>query len=507
MSAVTKRAYWILLLAAVALLIGAFFRLGAVRLPGHAVLGAAKVSVNTDRNPAPVSLGDFKNGFSTVLKPVLPAVVNISSTKIVKTQPNNMPDFFNDPMFRQFFGNQLPPQYSQRPHSQREFGLGSGVIVNPDGYILTNNHVVSGASDVEVYTPDQKQYKAKVVGTDPLTDVAVLKIEAAGLPTLTLGDSSTLKVGDVVFAIGQPFGIGETATMGIVSATGRGLGGAIERYEDFIQTDAAINPGNSGGALVDLRGDLVGINTAILSGGGEEGGNEGVGFAIPINMAHNVMDQIVEHGKVIRGFLGVTIQQVQPEMAKAFGLSHGGGALIGDVTPNSPAAKAGLQRGDIILQLNGQPVNGSGELSVRIAQLAPGSVAHLQVFRKGQEKDLDVTLGEYPEKGNAANRGPENEEGTPAALKGVQVQNLTADIARQLNLPPTTTGVVILDIDPSSAAAEAGLQRGDVIQEVNRKPVHNLQEYHQALEGTDNHQVLLLVNHGGTTLYLVIPGE
>jgi serine protease Do len=508
MSPVTRRApYWILLLAAVALLIGAFFRLGAVRLPGHAVFGAARVSVNTDRNPAPVSLGDFKNGFSTVLKPVLPAVVNISSTKIVKAQPNNMPDFFNDPMFRQFFGNQLPPQYSQRPHSQREFGLGSGVIVNPDGYILTNNHVVSGASDVEVYTPDQKQYKAKVVGTDPLTDVAVLKIEATGLPTLTLGDSSTLKVGDVVFAIGQPFGIGETATMGIVSATGRGLGGAIERYEDFIQTDAAINPGNSGGALVDLRGDLVGINTAILSGGGEEGGNEGVGFAIPINMAHNVMDQIVEHGKVIRGFLGVTIQQVQPEMAKAFGLSHGGGALIGDVTPNSPAAEAGLQRGDIILQLNGQPVNGSGELSVRIAQLAPGSVAHLKVFRNGQEKDLDVTLGEYPEKGSAANKGPQNEEGTPTALKGVQVQSLTADIARQLNLPPTTMGVVISDIDPSSAAAEAGLQRGDVIEEVNRKPVHNLQEYHRALEGTDNHQVLLLVNHGGTTLYLVIPGE
>ncbi|MGB7434792.1 MAG: DegQ family serine endoprotease [Candidatus Acidiferrum sp.] len=508
MSVATKRApYWLLLLGLVvlALVVGGFFRVGAMRLPGHSVLGAAKVSVQVDKNATPVSLGDFKNGFSSVLKPALPAVVNISSTKIVKSQ-NNTQDFMNDPMFRQFFGNQLPPGFSQGPKSQREFGLGSGVIVNSDGYILTNNHVVSGASDVEVYTPDQKQYKAKVIGTDPLTDVAVIKIEASGLPTLTLGDSSTLKVGDVVFAIGQPFGIGETATMGIVSATGRGLGGAIERYEDFIQTDAAINPGNSGGALIDLRGDLIGINTAILSGGGEEGGNEGVGFAIPINMAHNVMDQIVEHGKVIRGFLGVTIQPVDPDMAKAFGLTHGGGALVGDVTPNSPAAKAGVQRGDIVLDLDGQPVNGSQDLSVRIAQMAPGTVGHLKFFRSGQQKDVDVTLGEFPE--TASNKAPENGPGaTPAGLKGVQVENLTPDIAHQLNLSPSTSGVVVSEVDPSSAAAEAGLQRGDVIQEVNRKPVHNMDQYQQAMSGLTNQSILLLVNHGGTTHYVVIPAQ
>lgn len=496
-----KTPYYLLLLVvgAAALAIAGFSHARLLRFPGHSVLGAEKVSVQVAKNVTPVSLADFKNGFASVLAGALPAVVNVSSTKIVKTQ-NRMPDFFNDPMFRQFFGNQLPPQ-SQGPQSQREFGLGSGVIVNPDGYILTNNHVVAEASDVEVYTPDQKKYKAKVIGTDPLTDIAVLKINATGLPTLTLGDSSALKVGDVVFAIGQPFGIGETATMGIVSATRRGLGQAIERYEDFIQTDAAINPGNSGGALIDLRGHLVGINTAILSGGGGEGGNQGVGFAIPINMARNVMDQIVEHGKVIRGYLGVSIQGVDPDMAKAFGLSHGGGALIADVSSDSPAAKAGLKRGDIVLELNGQTVNGPDELSVRVSESTPGSVAHLKVFRNGHEQNMDVTLGEYPEKASA--RARENEE-APEGLKGLQVQNLTPDIARELQLPASTTGVVVTNVDPSSTAADAGLQRGDLIQEVNRKPVHNVAEYRQALEGTSGQSVLLLVNRGGATHYIVI---
>jgi serine protease Do len=494
----TKNApYLLILMAVLALMIA---RAGVVRSPEKSVFGAEKVNVQVAKNAMPVSLADFKNGFASVLGPVLPAVVNISSTKIVKSQANNVPDFYNDPMFRQFFGNQLPPPQSQGP--EREFGLGSGVIVNGDGYILTNNHVVAEASDVEVFTQDQKKFKAKVVGTDPLTDIAVLKIQATGLPTLTFADSSTLKVGDIVFAIGQPFGIGETATMGIVSATGRGLGGAIERYEDFIQTDAAINPGNSGGALVDLRGNLVGINTAILAGGGGEGGNQGIGFAIPINMARNVMDQIVEHGKVIRGFLGVTIQSVDPDMAKAFGLSRGGGALIGDVSPDTPASKAGLQRGDVVLELNGQAISSSQDLSVRVSQSAPGSVAHLKIFRSGQEKEVDVTLGEFPEKGVAANAQPG--EAGPSGLKGLHVQNLTSDIARQLQIPPSTQGVVVADVDPSSSAAEAGLQRGDVIQEVDRKSVANVEQYRQALAGTASKSVLLLVNRGGTTHYVIV---
>ena len=497
MSDLRKRAsYFLFLLIVAALVVGGLVRVGLIRVPGHSVFGAPKVALRLADSSAPVSLGDFKNGFSSVLTPALPAVVNISSTKIVKNQDaQNVPDIYNDPLFRQFFGDQFP---RQKPGPQREQGLGSGVIINSDGYVLTNNHVVEDASDVEVFTQDRKKFRAKVIGTDARTDIAVLKIDATGLPTLALGDSSKLKVGDVVFAIGQPFGLGETATMGIVSAIGRGLGGAIEHYEDFIQTDAAINPGNSGGALIDLRGTLIGINTAIISGSG--GGNEGVGFAIPINMARGVMDQIIQHGKVIRGYMGVSIQGVDPDMAKAFGLSHGGGALISDVSASSPASKAGLERGDVVLQLNGQPVNGPDDLSVRISEMAPGSVAHLQVFRNGANKDIDVPLGEAPEKAAAAQSNRE----MPASLKGMQVQNLTPEISRQLKLPSSVTGVVVTEVDPSSTADEAGIQRGDVIQEVNRKPVHDVAQFRQALSTGSNQSVLLLINRGGTTHYVVV---
>jgi serine protease Do len=478
------------------LVIGGLLGAGVVQIPGQHVHGAQKIALRIANNTAPLSLAEFKNGFSSVIDPALPAVVNISSTKVVKQQGIS-PDFFNDPLFRQFFGNQFGPP-STGPQTEREHSLGSGIIVNQDGYILTNNHVVAGASDVEVFTQNRKEFKAKVIGTDPRTDVAVLKIEASGLPVLTLGDSSKLKVGDLVFAIGDPFGIGETATTGIVSATGRALGGAIEHYEDFIQTDAAINPGNSGGALIDLHGNLIGINTAIISGG--SGGNQGIGFAIPINMARNVTDQIVEHGKVIRGYLGVTIQAVSADMAKAFGLSQGGGALVGDVSPNSPAAKSGIERGDIILELNGQAVNGPDDLSVHISQLAPGTVAHLKIFRKGQTQNIDVTLGEFSEPAGATAAGG----GAPAVLNGLQVQNLTPAIARQLGVPSSMTGVVVTSVDPSSAAAAAGLQEGDIIQEVNRKPARNVNEYEQAIAGGNNQAVLLLVNRGGVTHFVVV---
>jgi serine protease Do len=484
-------------LIVVLLVIGGFVRWRIFRLPGERVYGAPKVAVNVVTNSSPVTLGDFKNGFASVVDPALPAVVNISSTKVVKQQ-NNVPQFFNDPLFRQFFGDQFGPP-NAAPQTQKEYSLGSGVILNPEGYIVTNNHVVAGASDVEVFTQSRKKYKARVLGTDPRTDVAVLKIDATGLPTLTLGDSSQLKVGDLVFAIGDPFGIGETATGGIVSATGRALGGAIEHYEDFIQTDAAINPGNSGGALIDLHGNLIGINTAIISGGG--GGNEGIGFAIPINMVHNVMDQIVEHGKVIRGYLGVTIQAVDADMAKAFGLPQGGGALIADVSPNSPAAKAGLERGDIVLEVNGEKVTGPDDLSVRISQMAPGTVAHLQVYRNGQTKNVDVMLSEFPEQPQTSNQ----EGSAPSAtLKGLQVQNLTPGLANQLGLKPTQTGVVVTAVDPSSTAAVAGVQTGDLIEEVNHKPVHNVMEYDQAISAGGNQPVLLLINRHGTTHYVLV---
>jgi serine protease Do len=466
---------------------------------GNSTSAASKVPLKIDKDPAPANLAEFKNGYAPVIDPALPAVVNISSTKMVKQQNDNSPGFsFDDPFFRQFFGNQSNEQPA-KPQTEREYSLGSGVIVNPDGYILTNNHVVSGASDIEVFTQDKKKFRAKLIGADSRTDVAVIKIDATRLPSLTLGDSSNLKVGDVVFAIGDPFGVGETATMGIVSATGRGLGGAIEHYEDFIQTDAAINPGNSGGALLDLHGDLVGINTAIVTGG--SGGNQGVGLAIPIDMARNVMEQIVDHGKVVRGHLGVSIQSVDADMAKAFGLNQGGGALVGDVTPGSPAAKAGIERGDIILELNGKTVSEPDDLSLHIAETAPGTTVHLKISRNGQTHDINVVLDELSEADAAAVAGGDS---GPTALRGVQVQNLTPTVARDLGISAKTAGVLITGVDPSSVAAAAGLQRGDVIQEVNRKPVRNVEEYDRALAGAHDQSILLLVSRGQATRFVVV---
>jgi len=478
-----------------ALAAGAVLSQGLKDWMGHSVFGASKNQPTIAGEAPAVSLGSFANGFSSVLKPALPAVVNIRSSKVVKSQARGGSPLFNDPMLRQFFGDQFGPR---GPQSEREQSLGSGVIITTDGTVLTNNHVIDGATDIKVYLNDKREFKATLVGTDPKTDVAVLKIEAKDLPTLPLGNSSALQVGDLIFAIGDPFGIGETATMGIVSATGRGLNGQLEQYEDFIQTDAAINPGNSGGAMIDLHGNLVGINTAILTGG--SGGNQGVGFAIPINMARNVVEQIREHGKVVRGYLGVFIQDVTPEIAKAFGLNQGGGVLIGDVSADTPASRAGLKKGDVVLQLNGAPVDSRNQLQVKISQMAPGTAVNLKVWREGKTQDMKVTLGELPEK--AAKAGPGEESG--GALEGVEVENLTSEIAQQLNLRAGTKGVVVSSIDPSSPAASQGLRQGDVIQEVNHRAVANVEEFRRALAGSEKQPVLLLVNHGGVTSYVVV---
>ena len=477
-----------------AVIAGGILAIGLRNWTGRDVFGAPKLAVTLARDPAPVPLGNFTNGFASVLKPALPAVVNIHSSKVVKSRPQQMMPFFNDPMFRQFFGPQFGPE---EPQSEREQSLGSGVIITSDGTIVTNNHVIDGATDIKVDLSDKREFKAKLIGTDAKTDIAVLKIDATGLPTLALGDSSKLKVGDVIFAIGDPFGVGETATMGIVGATGRNNLG-IENYEDFIQTDAAINPGNSGGAMIDLHGDLIGINTAILTGGG--GGNQGIGFAIPINMARSVMDQIVSHGKVVRGYLGIQIQALTPDLAKQFGVTQGGGALVGQVEADTPAAKAGLKRGDVIVTLNGQPVASDRDLRLRISQTAPGTSVKLGVSRDGKVQDFTVTLGELPEKIAQAGTGNES---APGGLQGIEVQNLTPDIAQQLQLPVGTKGVVVTSVDPSSPAASE-LNRGDVIQEVNHKPISNVEEYRQAIAAAGNQPVLLLVNRGGGTQYVVI---
>ena len=438
-------------------------------------------------------------GFAPVLKPALAAVVNISSSRTVKTPRTPFGPFFQDPFFRQFFGDQFS---RQMPREQREHSLGSGVIVSSDGYILTNNHVVDKATDIKVALPDKREFKGKVVGSDPKTDVAVVKISATGLPTLAFGDSDKLQVGDYVFAIGDPFGIGETATMGIVSAKGRG-GLDIEDYEDFIQTDAAINPGNSGGALMNARGELVGINTAILAGNG--GGNQGIGFAIPINMARRMMDQILKNGKVTRGYLGVVIQEMTPDLAKAFKAPEGKGVLVGDVSADSPGAKAGLQKGDVIEEIDGQTVSGVNELRLRIASTAPGTTVRLKVLRNGEPRDVSVTLGQLPEKASEGPLGGGEGDGTP--MKGVQVEELTPQLRRELDLSPSVRGVVVTDVSPDSPAADAGLRRGDVMVEVNRQPVDSVSDYRRALRRAGNQSLVLLVNRNGNTTFVVVEPE
>jgi serine protease Do len=464
---------------------------------GHAVFGASREPITIAQNALPVSLGNFANGFSAVIKPALPAVVNIRTSKIVKPQANQMSPMFNDPMFRQFFGDQFGQ--GGKPHAEREQALGSGVIITPDGTILTNNHVIDGATDIKVQLSDKREFVAKLVGADPKSDVAVLKIEGKDLPTLPLGDSSQLNVGDLIFAIGDPFGVGETATMGIVSATGRSRLG-IEDYENFIQTDAAINPGNSGGAMIDIHGNLVGINTAILSHGGS-GGNEGVGFAIPMSMAKPVMDQILAHGKVIRGYLGVHIQDFSPELAKSFNFNQSGGVLIGDVSANTPAANAGLKKGDVIVKLNGQAESDSNDLRNTISQMSPGTQVKLDIWRDGKVEPFTVTLGELPKDKETAES---SEDSSSGEIQGIDVQDLSPEISQQLNLPSGTHGVVVTSVDPASAAAAAGINRGDLIQEINHKPVNSASQYKQLMSSAGTQPILLLINRGGITSYVVV---
>jgi serine protease Do len=460
---------------------------------------AAAEHARSDNPPASLKFADpnegpSRTGFAPVVKKVLPTVVNISSSKVVKTRTGisgEMPD-----ELRQFFGDQSGGR-SNAPREQREQGLGSGVIVSPEGYILTNNHVVDGATDVKVTLSDKRDFKARVIGADPKTDIALLKIDASGLPAIVVGDSSKIQIGDYALAVGNPFGVGKTVTMGIVSATGRtNLG--IEAYEDFIQTDAPINPGNSGGALINDRGELVGINTAILANGSE--GNQGIGFAVPVNLARTVMDQILKNGKVTRAYLGILPQDVTPAMAKAFGEKEATGALVGDVTPNSPAEKAGLLKGDIILQLNGKPVEDANQLRMSISMMSPDAAVNLKVFRNGAEREFAIKLAELPVKEASVQSGSEGAKGD---LAGISVEDLDAQTARQLHVPANTAGVVVTGISPSSPAVDSGLRRGDVIQEVNRKPVRNTSEFEAAMRNAKD-QTLLLVNRQGSTIYVAV---
>jgi serine protease Do len=458
---------------------------------------AQKVGATSAKNP-PATLkladpneGPDKTGYAPIVKEVLPSVVNISSSKVVKVSADGVDQLQMDPLFRQFFGQ----NGMQLPKDRREKALGSGVIVSPEGYILTNNHVVDGATDVKVILSDKREFQARVVGADAKTDVAVLKIDASNLVPLTIGDSSKVQVGDVAIAVGDPFGVGQTVTKGIISAKGRG-GLGIEDYEDFLQTDAPINPGNSGGALVNDRGELIGINTAIISHG--SGGSQGIGFAVPANLARQVMDQILKNGKVVRAYLGILPQDVTPSMAKAFGEKEAKGIVVGDVTPSSPAQESGVHRGDIILELNGKAIGDSNQLRNTISMMTPGSTVKLKTLRDGSERDVTVKLAEMPAQTAKLNS---QEEGGNNALDGVQVSNLNPETAQELGLPAGTTGVVVSGVDPDSKMAESGLRQGDVIQEVNHQSVKNVSEFQRALKkGGDD--PLLLVNRGGTTLYI-----
>ena len=451
----------------------------------------------------------FQTGFKNVVKKVQPAVVSVIATQRVEMSRTGMssdspqmqiPDalrrFFGDGMFGGPGGGQMVPQMPQQQQPRQ--GLGSGVIMTPDGFILTNNHVVEDASDVKVVLSDEREFKAKVIGTDKETDLAVLKIDATDLPAAEFGKSEGVEVGDIVLAMGNPFGIGQTVTMGIVGATGRGLNGQIEDYEDFIQTDAAINPGNSGGALVNVSGQVIGINTAIISRGG---GNQGVGFAIPERMARNVMEQIMEHGKVTRGYLGVMIQGVDQDMATAFGLKGAPrGALVGDVTKGGPASKAGIENGDIILKMNGEQVDDSRGLRVAVAELAPGSKANFTIFRDGAEKDVTVTIGERE---GAETIVGQNSEGQSGIQLGIQVQPINPELRQQFDLSADVAGLVITGVEPGSAAAEAGLKEGDVIVEAARQPMAKTADLQSVVKNAKG-PLLLRVYRDNATLYMTV---
>jgi Do/DeqQ family serine protease len=443
--------------------------------------------------------------FAPIVSKATPAVVNISAARIVRAgergrgqMPPQLP-----PEFRDFFGfGDRSPFGGGPPQDRRQEGAGSGVIVTNDGYLLTNNHVVEDATEVNVVLSDRREFRAKIVGMDPQTDIAVLKVDATGLPHLPMSDSSRVRVGDLALAIGNPFGIGQTVTMGIVSATGRSVGISAEGgYEDFIQTDAAINPGNSGGALLNTRGELIGINTAIIARGG--GGNQGVGFAVPVNLARNVMEQIVKTGKVTRGWLGVGIQPMTPSLARAFGLKEPAGVAVTEVQPNTPAEKAGINSGDVIISMNGEPIKDLNSFRLKVATMKPGSEVKLALWRDGKERSVTVTLGELPGQRAASGDGPG--EGTESrSLTGVSVEPLTPQALRQLELPQNTTGVVVTDVSQASPAFAAGLRRGDVIEQVNRKNIATVEEFERAVAQAGKEPILLQVRSQGGSRFVAV---
>ena len=445
----------------------------------------------------PSQILETSRAFSEIVSAVSPAVVNISTTKVVRrdTLPFSEDPFFD--LFKPFHDFGLPKKW-------KEQSLGSGVIVSKDGYIITNNHVVEQSEDIRVTLFDKRSFRGKIVGADPKTDIAVVKISADNLPTVPWGDSDKLPVGEFVLAIGNPFGLSHTVTMGIISAVGRANVG-IADYEDFIQTDAAINPGNSGGPLVDVKGELIGINTAIFS---RSGGYQGIGFAVPSNMARLVMDQLMKEGKIVRGWLGVTIQDITPELSQKFGLKDSKGALVGDISKGSPAEKAGMMRGDVILEFNGKEVRSVGSLRNMVSQSKVGTQVKLKILRGGKEYQLTVAIAELPKEAAGSPTEPSPENMQKNAFSGITVMDLTKEIARQLGLGANEKGVVVVKVEQGSGADDVGLKKGDVIQEIDKKKVAGLGDFNSITSSIEpGDTTLLFINRGGRRFYITIKGS
>jgi serine protease Do len=487
--------------AAILLVTGAAWHLHAnaepAATPAQTVAAAAVPAGRT-------GLVDGRTSYADIVKVVAPTVVTIRVEGKASPSPTQFqfPDGQSpsEDFFRRFFGD---PGDRQGPAPQRraprQRGLGSGVVVTSDGYILTNNHVVEDADDIRVETTDGRTLVAKLIGTDKASDLAVIKVDASNLHPISLGNSENVEVGDVVLAVGNPLGVGQTVTMGIVSAKGRSTGAGSGGYEDFLQTDAPINHGNSGGALVNMKGELVGINSQILS---PDGANIGIGFAIPSNMAKHVMDQLRTNGKVTRAQLGVSVQAVTSDLADSLGLKEVGGALIGSVSPGSAADLAGLKSGDVIQSFNGQPVRDTNSLRNRVADAQPGSTADVLITRDGSQKHVNVKLDEAAA-GKVARTGAGPETDGPSAL-GLSVAPLTPELASRFKLPRNTRGLVVEDVDPDGRAADAGIEAGDVIEQVNRQPVQSVDELRAAVAKSNDRPVLLLVNRQGSGLFVTV---
>ncbi|MDW7653782.1 MAG: DegQ family serine endoprotease [Nitrospiraceae bacterium] len=446
----------------------------------------------------PMTGGSGKN-FVEIAKSVKPAVVNIAAARTGKSGEEPQGSHFDNPFFRRFFGDELK---RERPKEPKEKGQGSGVIVDPSGLIITNNHVVDKADDIRVVLSDKREFKARLIGTDSKTDIAVIKIEATGLSPIAWADSDQVEVGEFVLAVGSPFGLTQTVTMGIVSAVGRASMGIAE-YEDFIQTDAAINPGNSGGALVNVRGELVGINTAIVS---QSGGNMGIGFAVPSNLAHSIMDQLVRTGKVVRGWLGVSIQELSPELARQFGMTETKGVLVSDVIEDSPAKKAGFERADVIVEFDGKPMHSPTHLRNAVAQTPLGKKVSITLIRDKTLTTLDVTIVEQPK--SMAQSGSEEREESMAptgVLSDLEVHELTEELAGRYGIKSSERGVVVTRVRPGSMVEEIGVREGDLMLEINRKAVTSLKTYERLRSSLSKNQaVLLWVKRQGRSLYLTL---